>query len=441
MHAMPETTKNPVITNEAASIPETGVSSEIIDFGAVPDTETIHEWPVLLVLAAVQFVHILDFMMIMPLGPEFLRLYEITPQQFGFLVTAYTFSAAICSFFVAFIVDRFDRKYALICFCSGFSLAMLFCAMSINYEMLLCSRAVAGMFGGLLSATIFSIIADLIPESRRGKATGTVMSSFPFAAVVGMPAGLLLANMISWRVPFVVLASLGFMIILLAYRLLPSVKPHLHSDQHSGSLDLLNQFKKIFLNRNHVVAFLLIAMLMFSGYLVIPFISVFMVTNVGMHETELPYLYFFGGLFSFFTANLFGRFTDRYNKRVMFGVLAMLSLVPILWITHISEVPLFLALTATTLFMVLVTGRVIPLMALVVASVRPHLRGSFMTFHMSIQQLSAGLGSLLAGSMMVITPLGEIMHFDTVGVMAAVITVIGILLITQLKTIAELDAK
>lgn len=436
---MSEPSKVPLTTDASATIAETGAGSEIIDCGVIPDSDTIHEWPVLLVLAATQFVHILDFMMIMPLGPEFFRLFDITPQQFGLLVTVYTFSAAVCSFLVAFVVDHFDRKHALICFCAGFSLATLLCAVSVDYQMLLGSRAIAGMFGGLMSATVFSIIADLIPKSRRGKATGTVMSAFPFAAVAGMPAGLFLANLITWRVPFFVLALMGFIIVVAAYRLLPSVKPHVHTMHQTDSRSLANQFKNIFLNRNHIYAFLLIAMLMFSGYLVIPFISVYMVTNAGMHEHELPYLYFFGGLFTFFTANLFGRFTDRYSKKVMFGVLAVLSLVPILWITHISEAPLFLLLTATTLFMILVTGRIIPLMALITTCVRPHLRGSFMTFHMSIQQFSAGLGSLLGGSMMVMTTHGKIMNFDTVGMIAAVITLFGILLVTQLKTIEELD--
>lgn len=437
---MPEPNKDtPTVTSATPALsPETGAGSEIIECGATPDSEIVHEWPVLFVLAATQFVHILDFMMVMPLGPEFFRVYGITPQQFGFLVTVYTFSAAICSFLVAFIVDRFDRKHALICFCAGFSLATLLCALSINYQMLLCSRAIAGMFGGLMSAAIFSIIADLIPPSRRGAATGTVMSSFSFAAVAGMPASLFLVNLINWRVPFVVLALLSLVIILAAHRLLPPIKPHLH-DAHANGM--IGQFKKIFLNKNHLFAFMLISMVMFSGYLVIPFISTYMVTNVGMHENELPYLYFFGGLFTFFTANLFGRFTDRYGKRVMFGMLAMLSLFPVLWITHISEASLFLALTASTLFMILVTGRAIPLMALITSSVRPHLRGSFMTFYMSIQQLSAGLGSLFAGSVMYMTAQGKIMHFDTVGMIAAMVTLFGILLVTQLKTVEELDAK
>lgn len=420
---------------------EPGIGSEIVDCGVLPDTQTIHELPVLLILAAVQFLHIVDFMMIMPLGPEFFRRFDITPQQFGFLVTAYTFSAAMCSFLVAFVIDRFDRKHALVTFCAGFSIATLLCALSADYLTLLCSRAIAGMFGGLLSATVFSIIADLIPQVRRGKAMGTVMSAFPFAAVAGMPIGLLLVNTFNWRVPFIVLAVLGILIALRAGRILPKIKPHASGTHHQGMRRLQYHFNNIFLNRNHVFAFLLIAMLMFSGYLVIPFISVYMVTNVGMQETELPYLYFFGGLFSFFTANLIGRFTDNYGQRLMFCILAVLSIVPVLWVTHISEASLYLALTATTLFMVLVTGRVIPLMALITASVRPHLRGSFLTFHMSIQQFSAGLGSLMAGYLMAMTVQGKIVNFDTVGMIAAVITFVGIFLAICLKTVEELDAQ
>lgn len=429
--------------NDTGSVLTDSSGSEIVDCGVIPDSKTIHEWPVLLVLAATQFVHILDFMMIMPLGPEFIRLYGITAQQFGFLVTVYTFSAAVCSFMVAFVIDRYDRKYVLIGFCIGFFLATLLCALSWSYTMLLCSRAVAGMFGGLMSATIFSIIADLIPESWRGAATGMVMSSFSLAAVVGMPVGLLLANWLSWRVPFITLALLTVFIILAAYRHLPLVKAHAYPvhDTNTGKFSVTGQLKKVLMNRNHIVAFLLISVVMFSGYLVIPFIGLYMISNVGMYEHELPYLYFIGGLCTFFTANLFGRFTDRFGQRVMFGTLTAMSMIPILWVTHITEATLFLMLMATTVFMVLVTGRVIPLMALITLSVRPHLRGSFMTFHMSIQQLSAGLGSLIAGSMMQITAQGEIMHYDTVGVFAAVITLFSMVLITQLKTIAELDGR
>lgn len=72
------------------------------------------EWVILLVLGGVQISHILDFMILMPLGPQFMRLFAIGPTQFGFLVSIYTFSAAAVGFAAAFFIDRFDRKKALL---------------------------------------------------------------------------------------------------------------------------------------------------------------------------------------------------------------------------------------------------------------------------------------------------------------------------------------
>ena len=67
--------------------------------------------------------------MMMPLGPQFMRLFHITPQQFGMLVSTYTFSAAAAGFVSAFWVDRFDRKHTLLFLYAGFALATLSCAL------------------------------------------------------------------------------------------------------------------------------------------------------------------------------------------------------------------------------------------------------------------------------------------------------------------------
>ncbi|MBI3885688.1 MAG: MFS transporter, partial [Opitutae bacterium] len=74
----------------------------------------------LLTLAAVQFTHMVDFMIMMPLGPQFMRAFQITPTQFGFLVSSYLFSAGVMGFAAGFFMDKFDRKRALLFFYSGF---------------------------------------------------------------------------------------------------------------------------------------------------------------------------------------------------------------------------------------------------------------------------------------------------------------------------------
>ncbi len=413
---------------------QAGDSSEMMECGAMPHQAPAREWSILTILVGVHFIHIMDFMIMMPLGPQFMRLFEITPPQFGFLVSIYTFSAGLCGFFAAFVIDRFDRKTVLIVLCGGFATATLLCALAPNYPMLLVARAIAGAFGGMMGAVVFSIIGDIIPEYRRGAATGTVMSAFSLAAVVGLPIGLFLANLSDWRAPFFFLTVLGVLIIAAAWRALPPLRGHL---EHQRESNPLQQFRTIFFNRNHLNAFALITMLMFAGFSVIPFISLYMVANVGLAETDLPYLYFFGGLTTFFTARWIGRYADRHGKRKVFGIIAVISIAPILLVTHLSKVPVILAIGATTLFMIFVSGRFVPAMALIISSVEPRLRGSFMSFNASVQQIAAGFASLMAGSIMGKSAAGELTRFGTVGIIAAVSTILCIFLSARLRSADE----
>jgi predicted MFS family arabinose efflux permease len=394
---------------------QAGDSSEMMECGAIPHQTPPHEWSVLAILVAVHFIHIMDFMIMMPLGPQFMRVFQITPPQFGFLVSIYTFSAGVCGFFAALVIDRFDRKAVLIVLCVGFSGATLFCALAPSYSMLLVARAVAGAFGGVMGAMAFSL-----------------------AAVVGLPIGLFLSNFSDWRAPFFFLTALGVMTVIATFLVLPPLRGHL---EHYRESDPLNQLKTIFSNCNHLNAFALIIMLMFAGFSVIPFISLYMVANVGLAETDLPYLYFSGGLATFFTARLIGRYSDRHGKRKVFGIIAVISIVPILLVTHMTKVPVVLAIATTTLFMIFVSGRFVPAMALIISSVEPRLRGSFMSFNSSVQQISAGCASLMAGSIMGKSAEGELTQFGIVGIIAAISTIVCICLTARLRSFEEGIAK
>lgn len=420
--------------NRTEDILQAGSSSDLVECGIIPHQVPLRERPILTVLASVHFIHIMDFMMMLPLGPQFMKLFDVTPQQFGMLISAYAFSAGVCSFIASFVIDRFDRKSVLIFLCAGMGIATLICALAADYTMLLLGRVVAGGFSGMLSAIIFAIVADIIPVHRRGAATGTIMSAFSMVAVIGMPIGMLLVNLIDWRAPFFLLTAVSCLMMIVALRVLPSLRSHLihHQERHP-----FRQLRAIFWVRNHLYAFALIATLMFAGFSVSPFISTYMVVNVGMAEIDLPYLYFFGGLATFFAARFLGKLADLHGKRKIFGVTAALSVFPILLLTHLSPVPTVFAVGITTLFMMLVSGRFVPAMALVTASVTPRLRGSFLSFNISVQQLSAGSASLLAGSIMGISANGALTHYDSVGVIAAIATILSILLAVKVNSHQE----
>jgi len=392
----------------------------------------MRELPLLLTLAAVQFTHIVDFMILMPLGPQFMRLFAIGPQQFSFMVSAYTFAAAASGFVAAFWIDRFDRRRALLALYAGFIVATALCGVAADYPLLLLARVVAGLFGGVLGGLTFAIVADLVPYARRATATAVVAAAFSLSAVAGVPLSLLIAAHFSWRAPFLTLAAFSTGVALVAMRLLPPLSAHVDPGARRGPVA---QLKAIFTVPNHLRSFAFMTVLMGSVFTVIPFIAAYNVANVGIAETDLPLIYFAGGATTLVTAQVIGRLADRYGKQQLFTILALISIAPILLITHLPPLPLAWVVGSSVLFFVFVPGRFGPATALVTGSVEPRLRGSFMTFNASIQQLASGVASLAAGLVIGRTPDGALTHFGAVGWLSVVCTIICLWLVRRIRVV------
>ncbi len=385
----------------------------------------------LVVLAAVQFTHILDFMVLMPLGPQLMRLWGINASRFGLLVSAYTFAAAAAALLCAFYMDRFDRRRILLFLYGGFVLSALLCALAPNYSWLLAARAITGAFGGMAGAAVFSIIADTIPDSRRGAAMGVLMIAFPISAVAGVPLGLFLANEFSWRAPFMFLAVVSSLVLVAAWKFVPPLRGHVSGTR----LNPLAQVRAVFGDANHRRALALIAILLFGGFSVIPFIAPYMVANVGLKETDLPYLYLFGGLATVFTSRLIGRLADKYGKREVFTLIATISIAPLLITTNLPPVPVWVAIAASAIFMVFVSGRFVPAMALVTGAAQPQLRGSFMSFNSAIQQFSLGAASLTSGLLLGHAANGALTRYWLAGLIAVACTLICMRLAWRVKSV------
>ncbi|MES2917621.1 MAG: MFS transporter [Pseudomonadota bacterium] len=379
------------------------------------------ERQLILLLAGIQFCHIVDFMVMMPLGPLLMRQLGVSPAQFGLLVSAYTLAAGLAGFACAFVIDRLDRRRLLLGIFAGFVLATLACGLARDYDALLLARLLAGAFGGVLGANVMAYLGDCVPESRRGAATGKVMAAFSVAAVAGVPLGLLLAVHLDWRMAFFLVAGAGLGLLVAAVRGLPSVPA-----QQQGTFDPLGTLGAVFGVANHWRAFALIAALMLAGFSVIPFISPYMVHNVGLTETQLPYIYLVGGLATLFTAPLIGRLADRFGKARMVQVVCSLSLLPLFLMTHLPPLALPLVLVVSTLFLVLVSGRLIPAMALVTSASAPALRGRFLSMNAALQQLAASAAAWLPTLVLAQGADGQLLHYDLVGYGAMTMTLLAL---------------
>ena len=381
-----------------------------------------------------QFTNIVDFMILMPLAPQLMRLFEIDPRHFGFLVSAYTFAAAASGFIAAFWIDRFSRKRALLVMYTGFVLATALCGVAPSYPLLLAARVVAGIFGGVIGALVLTIIADVIPYSRRARGTAVVSAAFSLAVVFGVPMGLWIAAHFSWRAPFLVLAGVSVVAWLVAWRVVPSLDAHVRGGERRNPIA---QLKAVFGVPNHLRAFAFMIVLMTSVFMVVPFIAAYNVANVGVREVDLSYIYFAGGLATLFTAPLIGWLADRYGKKRLFTILAFISLIPLVVMTHLPSVPLAGAVAVSVLFFVFVPGRFGPAMALITGSVAPRLRGSFMSFNGAVQQLGAGAASLAAGLVIGRGSNGALTGFDWAGWCAVAATLVAVVLALRIRVVPD----
>jgi DHA1 family inner membrane transport protein len=394
------------------------------------------ELTTLLVLCAVQFTHILDFMIMMPLGSQLMRVFAISPAEFTRLVAAYGLAAAVSGFTGGFFLDRFDRKRALLVLYAGFGLATLACGLAPTHHTLLAARLAAGAFGGLAGSLVTAMVGDIIPPARRGRAMSYVMTAFPLASVLGVPAGLVLAGRYGWHAPFFLLAACATANVLLATFALPHLRTAVTDHQP------LRQMREILAHGVHRRAFALGTVLVMSGGVIIPFLAPSFVANVGLDETlQLPFAYAVGGIATAFSTPLIGWLSDRMDRLRLLVIMSGGAVVVVLFITRLGPSSVFTASLMMALFMVTMSGRFAPAMTMITNAVDARYRGGFMSVNAALQQAASGCSSMLAGLFVSRTVAGHLAGLPLLGYVSAGFFGLAVLLAFALRAAAPHVAK
>jgi predicted MFS family arabinose efflux permease len=391
----------------------------------------------LLTLSGMQFSHILDFMIMMPLGPILITEFGISTHEFGFLVASYSFSAALAGLLAATFVDRFERKRLLLTVFALFGAATLACGLSPSYAALLMARGLAGAFGGIMGAMVQTLVGDLIPFERRATASGVISASFSMSTVAGVPLSLWLANLFQWRAPFILIACTTVLFLLIALRHLPDVRHHLTGEKRAHPFSAMFEVLR---DRNHLRALVFTMMILFSGFTVIPYITIYAVSNVGIDQHDIFYIYLAGGAATLITSRLIGRWADAAGKVRIYRFMAILATVPLLAVTQVGAAPLWVWLICTTAFFVLISGRMIPAMAIITSAATPRLRGTFMSLNSATQQLASGLAATLAGFITTQNAAGQIAGYDRVGYIAILANLLAITFVSHIVMHDKKDA-
>lgn len=385
------------------------------------------------ILTVLQFTHALDFMIISPLGAMLTRLLHISPAEFGFVVSAYTFSAGAAGILSAAIADKFDRKKMLVFFYSGFIVGTFLCAWAPSYELLLAARIIAGAFGGVLASITLTIIGDVFPQQVRGRAMGVIQTSFSISQIAGIPLGLFIANRWGWHTPFVLIGLLGVTMLVVVLRWMRPVDGHLKTASPQEKKPLVH-LQHIVSVPHHLLAFGVTALLAITGFVVIPYMSTFIVYNLGIPEQELPVLYLSIGIAGLLSSLLAGRLTDSLGAYKVYMVASSIVMVAIPIFTNLSHTTLAMLIGVNILLIVGIMGRTTSAMTLLTSVPEPQNRGAFMSINSAVQQISAGLAAMLGG--LIVTPLPDksLSGFPTLGVISVgvvLLSMVGLYLVQR----------
>jgi predicted MFS family arabinose efflux permease len=388
---------------------------------------TKNERIILFLLASLNFTHFLDFMIMIPLNNYLVPYFQISAKQFTYLVSSYSISAAISGFVTAFIVDNLDRKRVLLVSYVGFMIGTIACGFAGTYQLLLVTRVIAGIFGGIIGAQVLAIIADVFTYERRGKAMASVTASFAIASILGVPFSLYLTNTFKedWHVPFLFVGIVGLVMIPFVIKFIPSMASHIDKTSKTLPLDLL---KKILRSPAQRSALLFSCFLMMGHFLIIPFITPYMEFNKGYSKAQIPTIYLAGGAASLVAAILLGRLSDKRGKFPVFAVSVFLSLFMVLIITKMPAVPFWVVLLFFAFWFIFATGRALTAQAMISEVVRPEQRGSFMSFNGCVQQIGTGLASVVAGYVVFNDKGGKIYRYEWLGYLSIVVLVISLVM-------------
>jgi len=184
-------------------------------------------------------------------------------------------------------------------------------------------------------------------------------------------------------------------------------------------------------------ALLFTFLLICSQFSVIPFIADYMLSNIHFTEMQLILMYTTGGGLTVFAMPVFGSLSDSFGKPRIFTIFGTLVIIPIFLVTNMVNVSTAMALVITSVFFVIVSGRMVPATTMITAVVKPEHRGSFMSMRTSIQQFSSSIAAFMAGNLVTKNAAGIIVHYEWAGYLAIILSILSVVIGRMLKMVEK----
>lgn len=365
---------------------------------------------IVFLVVLVQFVNALDFVLVMPMGPDLALGLGFGLEHVSWVASSYTLSAAVVSLLSVLHLDKFDRKKVLLFSLFGMLLSTAMSGLSTDLSSLILSRVLAGGFGGMAISIGVSIVADVVPQQQRGKALGMVMAGFPLSAIFGIPLALYISDQTSWQSAFYLLAGFIFLVFLVIAWSLPTLVGHREANQG------LFKLRELVRRPEMGVGILLVGVCVFPAFLIVPHVSTINQFNYGFPRADLSYLYLATGVVNLAFVLITGRLADKFSAFIVGSFWVMVLAVDIiLWMVFAVDWPVVLL---HLIFFVSFTALMIPAASLASKIPAANQRAGFSALQSFFQYVGTGLAASASFFVIQADAEGNLLHLKQLGLIA-----------------------
>lgn len=320
----------------------------------------------------------------------------------GQLVTVYALSHAFGALVLVMLTSKFERKnilvYSMLVFIVGNTIAFI----SSDFNLLVISRIVMAMSGGLYFVVATNYAAKLAQPSKQGSAIATIITAFTVSLVLGVPIGTFIATYIDWRYIFLFIAAVTLINLLLLTRLIPKLV---------GNESLSFKQQLLLIRDKRIISSLLTTVFWILGYTMVFAYIAPLLSELGGYSTDrISSFLFVLGIFAFIGSRIGGYAVDKWGP---------VRAITISLIIHSIILFLFTFISTSTFGIVVVlmvwgTSAWIttPANQFYLISMKPRSSETILSFNTALMNFGMTIGALLGG---IIIEYTSVLHIGWIG--------------------------
>lgn len=167
---------------------------------------------VLVLLTALNLLNYIDRSVLNAVQPLIQNEFHVTDAQIGRLTTVFLIFYTLAAPFMGPLADRYSRKLIIALGAFAWSGATLLTAITHSYDALLIRHTLVGVGEASFVTISPTVVADLFPESMRGRVLGFFYLAIPVGFALGYPIGGYFGTHYGWRAPFLLAGFPGFVL-------------------------------------------------------------------------------------------------------------------------------------------------------------------------------------------------------------------------------------